>query len=432
MTRTHARLKQLLFAWLAVTALILSAACSKKSDDAPAAPPAPAPTATPKVTKPGEISGKEDQKNDKKPAAGKGELDKNSGKSAQDSSTSGEGDSKSPAVGEDEIVMDPTGLTPEQIFDASAKQGQPLPGRDGGTSGSQQLYFSGAGQDFLHEQLQAMVETRGDKDNDLIRRLGMATFEVDWQSRKAKISISLRMVNGKKQTLDFRGSLDNKLTVKAGDLSQKPFVAVEAACMDLQGGCNTVHLRIRKKHGNSEQVAHVIARQTSAYLYTDGNPPGASQNPEYDNLMNVFLNTVYSPGGPGSVQAVSFITSEVIGGASEFAVLMRVGVKDRLNPTTYGQLVGWSGPLVKPKDSFDLNIPVSVAPATFTTQDGFRVKIESEMERTLRETRLVRNDGRGNLQLEVIVRKGSAQASEDTIHLTVARKHVPTRDPILK
>jgi len=40
--------------------------------------------------------------------------------------------------------------------------------------------------------------------------------------------------------------------------------------------------------------------------------------------------------------------------------------------------------------------------------------------------RLVRNDGRGNLQLDLTVRAATINAREDRIRLTIARIHTPT------
>jgi len=106
-----------------------------------------------------------------------------------------------------------------------------------------------------------------------------------------------------------------------------------------------------------------------------------------------------------------------------FTIIMRLGVADPSNPQTE-QRLGFTGPLVKPADSTELNMPVNLL---FTTGD----KTAQRVANTIREARLIRNDGHGNLQFDIVVRKDSERGSEDRIRLTVARIHQPVRSLIL-
>jgi len=67
-------------------------------------------------------------------------------------------------------------------------------------------------------------------------------------------------------------------------------------------------------------------------------------------------------------------------------------------------------------------------PPTIATVVGGRTfLLPTEIANTIRDVRVVRNDGRGNLQFYITVRKSTAGSSEDTIRLTVARLQEATR-----
>jgi hypothetical protein len=436
MSTTRIRVTKLSLAWLALTLALLSAACTKKSSPPPQAGAVP-PTATVNTNAP--------QPSVKKIPGAPGIPGKDVGTStSSQEGESIEGDEgslrlppppdsgmtevptdelppqgkplppdNSPAEGE--IVTDPTGLTPDQIFAASEQLGQAEVGLPADVVGEPKLYYSGSGQDYLREQLSTIAGDASEEDRKFAERLGLSTFDVDWKTRSAKALVSIVKKNGKRETINFKGKLENSAKLTAGSLSKKPGVLLEATCMDADGGCTTVHMKLQRKTKNDVlQTAHVIARKTSAHIYTDGNPPGVSQNREYDYLMSMFINTARSPGSPESVRSLEYVTSETINGRSEFAVLMKMG--------STSHRLALTGPLVKPKSSNDLNLVLDPPGET-----------KNSLGEIIREMRLIRNDGRGNLQFDIVVRKNSERSSEDTIRLMVARKHPEgVRSPSVK
>ena len=87
-----------------------------------------------------------------------------------------------------------------------------------------ELYYSGAGQDFLHEQLLAKMNSESalqkDRDRKFAREIGMTTFEFDENKREGKVSLNLT-VDGKKTNLNFTGKLDNKMRLSTAKFFRK-------------------------------------------------------------------------------------------------------------------------------------------------------------------------------------------------------------------
>ncbi len=343
-----------------------------------------------------------------------------------------DGSTQGPVPGE--IVLDPTGLKPDQIYQSSAQLGEPAVGSQAAFNTPSPVFYTGAGVDDLRDQLTAIAlqETNSRQlalNKKFAKEIGMATVEVDWNVRSMKFSVDLGL-QGQRANLNFTGQLDNRLHVSGGSLGDKG-VTFEAMCMDQNGGCHNVHVRLKRKVAGGTAVAHVITRLSNAYLYIEGNAAGVSHNHEYDNFMNLLLNTVSNRGGPDSVQALAFYTSEVIFGESDFAILMRLGVQEPASPVGNPQMMGLIGPLVKPEGAIDENLIIANPPTEITRIGRHNFLLSNEIANTIREIHLVRDDGRGNLQFDITVRKASANASEDTIRLTVARWQTLTRDPIL-
>ena len=332
-----------------------------------------------------------------------------------------------------EVIMDPTGMTPDQIFSSSQTQGAAPLGTRASVIKGEPLFYSGASQDFLHEQLREQADSEHNKaqlarNQKFAHEIGLATFEVNWSTREAKLSVNVT-AEGKTKNLNYVGALDNELKISGHDASRG--LSYEAICMDLSGGCHTTHVRLKQRVSGGTAVANVIVRLSNAYLYVDGNPPGASRNAEYDNLINLFLNSANAPGSPGSIQALGFYTSETIYGSSSFAILMRLGVQDPNKAAGDAQVMGLMGPLVKHSKSMDESVHIDNPPMEPTIVGKRTFMLSSVIVNTIREVRMMRNDGRGNLQFNITVRKNNQASSEDTIRLTVARLQTESRSPIL-
>ena len=412
----------------ALLGFVVSSACSRSGGSNPPIEQQPAPVATPTPKS-------------------QSELDANSGKSAQDSKSAPKGPQVSndenqnsstntaprPApskstpshkseTGPEVVVYDPTGLTPSQIFESSARQAPVVIGNESDVANGETgepLYFSGSGQDDLREQLQTWVTTktrtdRVQRDKDFAKRVLNGRFDVDWSSRIAVMDVTINTSTGAR-VYRLTSELSNRLLFRAGDLRRGNHISVEAACMDLNGGCATVYAKVQDATGGLVRTAHMIIRQTEATLFTHAQGFGVANNPEFDALLETLVRTDQHAGELNALNSLKLRTSETINGQASFRVEM--GIRSAMNTQ---QTLNLGGPLVKPSVDCALEAKGQVLRSTSPAAD------------TIRQVTMVRNDGRGNLTLAVTVRKATATAQEDTMDLTFSRIHKPVRPLIIK
>jgi hypothetical protein len=349
---------------------------------------------------------------------------------------------------EDSVVYyNQNGLTPDQIFakKAGINAAGPFVGErvrsDIVSANGDALYYTGGGQDTLREHLYVLVNENAAEvdaatragDKELAQTIQLSGFRVDWPSRRAELNFKLERIGSQgvptMTRIHMEGPVDALTRFQVGSLKHHPYIQAEVACMDISGGCHTVHIKVRNSSSGRIQTAHMIARHTSATLYVDGNPQGQSKNAEYDRLLTLFTNTAAQPSGENVVDQLTMTTSETIGGASNFTVTMKMRLMD-IYGRTGGDTIELSGPLAKPRGNDNPNVAVLVSPA-LTVINGEIVPTEAigtqgRLVDTVREGRLVRNDGRGNLQLDMTVRAAAIDAKEDRIRLTISRIHTPT------
>lgn len=446
---------QAVFALAAALALTTSA-CGKREDGAK--PVAGATTTAPATNTAavGTVAGTD-----------KGELDSASGTPASEKEIRGEGQAGQTAGVEGEpdplaakpaapsrelelesvVYYDPNGLTPDQIFakksavdQAGAFLGEAVRSDINAGSG-EALFYTGAGEDTLRDHLYTLVNQRAAMmdevtragDKRLAQTIQLSDFNVDWSRRTAELNFSLERIGSQgrlvKSHVKVEGSIDNLNRFEVGSLKRKPYIKAMVACMDISGGCKTVHIRVQDASSGQVETAHMIARHTNATLFIRGNAPGVSQNAEYDRLMGILLNTVNAPSGQNVVEQLTLTTSETIGGASNFAARMKMRLQD-IYGRTGGDTFEVTGPLAKPRGSDQVNVAVNVTPA-LTVINGELVPTtaigtQGRIVDVVRAARLIRNDGRGNLELELTIRSAAIGALEDRILLTVARIHTPT------
>ncbi|MDX9731825.1 MAG: hypothetical protein RBT63_08655 [Bdellovibrionales bacterium] len=375
--------------------------------------------------------------------AAAGELDGDSGTAAThgtgDVGTTGVGgiaESESGGLAVDSVVYyDPSGLTPEQIFSRKQEIGNGLLGdlvrSDIRSARGETLYYTGAGQDTLREQLHVLVNNRAatldadtlEGDRQFARVIRLADFEVDWSRRLGVLNFRFDR-NGRETSARLEGYVDENMRFTVGSVYRHPYIEAEAACMDISGGCRTVHVRVKDASTGKIRTAHLLARHTNATLYIEGNEPGVSKNPEYDRLMSILLKTVKNPSSYNVVNKLTITTSETIGGASAFAVRMGFRLLDQTGKYV-SDAMQFTGPLVKPQASDQALVGANVS-SHLTYINGVAVPVSGRIVETVRGARLLKNDGHGNLQLEVTVRNVALGGAEDRVVLTIARIHTPT------
>lgn len=412
----RSRALRLIFAWVALTAALLSTgACTKKSSS----PPAKYQKATAQRQSPDVVIT---------------EMDEKSSTPSQEFVTQGDAESKDDstivitdgAVDDEIREYDPRGKTPDEIFggdEARADEREAMSGSD--------LFYTGAGQDTLYEQLKsrlAEVEDQSSKEanREFAQLIGLTSYKMDLSRRVGEVSVEIQLEAGRQTRFLFKGRLDESNRMRVGSFDQSPHLRLDAICMDLRGGCQTLHVKIevRNPEDNIVHAAHVIARDSNAALFVQGRGIGETQNTEYDQLLSVLLNSMRSPGARPGLTSLRLITSETVSGGSFFMVRMMLGL------SSLEQSLSIRGPLVKKVGTSQLNVEADVLKG-MTYSGGRRIEGRSTFAETIGDARLVRNDGRGNLQLALQVRKGARAKKEETLTLTFARIHKPVRPLLL-
>lgn len=425
MAYVHARMKRLIFAWIAVSTALLVTACGKSDERSLPTPPALPPQQQAQQEVP-------EATTSPAPEVEEGAVDDEEGFEepiASEPAPADEGGAGNEAVPtQGGALFNPSGKTPKEIFDASARLGSVASGMKAGKD----LFYTGSGQDRLRERITAMVNSQKEaaqrvRNLQFASEIALTTFE--FVQGQPKVSITLRGKNGARQELPNVYLKPQGRQGYAG-FEKTQSITVDAVCMDASSvsqqegsGCKTAHVRLQRKVKGGVAVAHVLARTTTAYFYVQGNPPGSSNNHEYDTLMGMFLKSVYRPGASGTIQSLAFYSTEVINGASEFAVIMSASLPDARTGRLTNQLIGWQGPLVKPARTTSLRLSVK-APNVTREVRGRKEKVPF---RDLGASTVVRNDGRGNMQFNIAV----GRRNPEVIRLTIARIHTPTRTEIV-
>jgi hypothetical protein len=427
-------MKSNLIVALALLGMLASSACSRSAGSPPPIEQKPAPAATPVPKSQSELdtdSGKSAQDSKTAPSGPQVSNDENDPRSAPRKSRRSTVPRSAPSksapsdgreTGPEVVIYDPTGMTPDQIFDSSARQAPVIIGNESDVANGETgepLYYSGSGQDDLREQLQTWVTTktraeRVQRDKEFSKRVLNGRFDVDFSARTAVLDVTIKGATGPR-VYRFSGQLSNRLLFSSGDLYKGNKLMVEAACMDLNGGCSTVYAKVQDATGGIVRTAHMIIRQTEATLFTHAQGFGVANNPEFDALLETMVRTDHHAGELNALNSLKLRTSETINGQASFRVEM--GIRSAFNAQ---ETLNLGGPLVKPLVDFALETKGQVLRSTSPAAD------------TIRQVLMVRNDGRGNLTLAVTVRKATATAQEDTMTLTFSRIHKPVRPLIIK
>lgn len=350
------------------------------------------------------------------------------------------------------VYYDKNGETSEQIFAKKkaviaegAYLGEKVRSDIVSTNGDD-LYYTGSAPDNLRDLLYAKVNERLAKqdpviragDKELAQTIQLANFNVDFDTRRAVLNFKLERIGSKgKPVMSYvtmEGPLDNvaKFYVK----SKRHKMAAEVACMDISGGCKTVHIRVQDRSTGNIQTAHLIARHTNAKVFFDEmNAPGINQNAEYDRLFRVFENTALisakqAPLSYNYVDQLTMTTSETIGGASNFTVTMKMFLQNQYGERG-GDTIELTGPLAKPLRRDTLNVGVNISPALTVIDDEIvptsAIGTQQRFVDTISNSRLTRNDGQGNLQLELTIRNATVEAMPEKIRMRISRVNTPVQ-----
>jgi hypothetical protein len=327
------------------------------------------------------------------------------------------------------ILLDASSLTPDEIFKQTEKEGQPAPGLEAPypTADGTKVYYTGAGQDYLREQLQGLVDAEPNADVraqnlEFSKGVGDADYDVDTGAGTGKISLRFSR-GGQVMHADFNGTFSADRKLRAGDIASGDQVAIEATCLDSNGRCHTMMLKVTDGSGPQPRTAIVIARDARASLHILSDGGRSANNPEFDRVLSILNNTILHPERADKVTALHMQTSETINGPSSFYISMDMGMG-----AGQTQTLDWHGPLIKAANSDKLNMTLRQDRAKATV-NGAPAEVSYLLSDAIRSVRTRRDDGRGDLQIELTIRAATQGSNEDTINLTFSRINNPIDTP---
>ncbi len=358
-------------------------------------------------------------------ANGPGQLDAGSGQSQQESdkADSQKGDEVQFSDGSDASpttiapVMTPSarakggrrtgtrrlnqaGVTPTQ----SSRQPWPASGEMQDSNGTP-LYYGSASSDHLRAKIEAIApSSRGDLNWAAELSKGMVYFTP--QTREVEVDVLQTRAAGDQYKIILRGYLGRDGRAVLPDSGSNISGALE--CLDVNGGCETAHVKILNTGFSRAREAHMIIRTTNSKLRTTGKGFDISHNHEYDWFLNILVNTATLKSDVGYVQRLVVETSETMHGVSNVAVTMDILNRDRV------EYLDFNGPLVRYSESDAVNSAM-----VQTTQNP--AGMQQQIANTLNDIRLVSNNGRGGLAVALTVRAGNAGSVEDVLTLQLDR-----------
>jgi hypothetical protein len=475
------RVKRLLLCWLAVSACFLFTACgNKKKAPRPATPittPDPRQERDPRFQR--DVPNRDPRSPERRDSAWderqrfqrrRNELDRNSGRSSQerdgdraddrDRDDDSDDDSES---SRDERIRRERGSRQYRVGDQSQvvydqPKYRPVPSESGAAHsvfdeepradrGSVQkgpvnhhLLYSGAAEDnvvdLLRDQLAGVPDDgQRQRNQEFANVLGHTTVHFKDGTNEFEVTALINLVHYKfhgRINADFRGSFSS---------SELPGVKGNIACLNLNGGCH--HMSLFFKDESEEagpRYAYVVVRDTPAKLFFKARNPGYSNNPEYIRLLKIFeaakreSGRPLDPDKPERLTFLNLLTSETVNGQASFAVKMQFFTPCRGYQEDNGiQTTTLAGPLKMAADGSEIDIHVSTAPSvtylagTLTPVDPY----EGRMSDAIKMTRLVGNNGKGEIKLRLRIRTVGHRMEEEDIYLTITRLHSEVRSDII-
>jgi hypothetical protein len=431
--REKNHLRTLVFAWAAVTALVISSACSKGGDShSSAAPATKAAVASPTASPVPNVMIPMPPKSQKNGS----ELDRQSGQSSIDPrpvSNSG-----SPHL----TFIEPLHMKGDEIFQLTTQLGAVTQGIQTGfkDASGMELFYSGTSQDDLTKVIEDMSNSKSPdqrkRDLDFSSRVGISKFEANLFTHSISISIAFEE-NGQIKTNEYIGSLSpSERMVKIGSLKgpgKLERTELEAICMDRDEACTVLYVKLLHRTNskaqnstkNSFAEAHMIARKSNPVLDIAGGGYSASHNSDYDGLVSMFMNPERRP---SKIEKKELFLSETVNGPS--TVTVNLLFRDGLSEESFG----FQGPLVRTQDhgidtqsmmfsGNNVNLEMQKIPSEFYYRGDAQAKISGPLlSNSVQSVRMITNDGRGTIRVEMLVPADAADAKADKLIMTVAAR----------
>jgi len=280
--------------------------------------------------------------------------------------------------------------------------------------------FSGSANDYLRSYLNyKMDQVSGEqktRNQSLAERTQKADLKIDFDGT-GDVALVLKVASQKKpqriQTIILGGTMDR--TRRAQLRSDEPGIAVgDVQCLDVlvagRRTCETAKVSVRSL--NSKADLEIIFRRTDVKL-SSRFPSKVCVSNDCAKLQRMFYLSAEAPRSAGAMKKAKLETFEIIGGRSGFRFVLVTNLK---------QVLTVSGPLLNPAQNPNMNILAdrSLNMDELVDLDHLGT-VKTDLQEALKEVRITGNDGKGAIQLHILIDGRYADGQQEQVDLKIQR-----------
>lgn len=295
------------------------------------------------------------------------------------------------------------------------------------------LVYTSSSTDELLNYLRARNQKVGavSRQQNLDAAASIQSAKMSIDSLSGDISVTLKVQEGSSvRTYNVAGGVGSDVampvrSVRAANgektTGSRP-VSGTAKCVDLDGGCENVYVRLELGAKGSSGIVNLVFRNSAADLYFHLPAKGQhSDNPEFLVLQDYMINTIRQVNTTDKIKSVRLNSWEVVNGRSGFAVSMK-GANN--------ELLAFAGPLLAPEAGTGVNIGLSRIAKENNDDSLDLISLNNSKlnyANTIADARLIANNGLGQIRISLKMRKRSNFA-QDQVAVTFMRKIKPLVD----
>lgn len=279
------------------------------------------------------------------------------------------------------------------------------------------LFYSQAGRDDMYTTMLWAVRRYQGEDRFAANRVfaeQIGNTKLFVGSRNAaggQFELAIRMGETGRLAI-IRGQLNRERRGHGAEINGFDGLTARVTCLDAGADCQVAFVRLRNQNN---YVAYFITRNQLVQTRL-GSARRIEENLAYGRVAEMLVRSSTNPTEFNRAGHVGLYTTEVIGGRASFAFGVRVLTSEGEFAPGSLQAFGVEGLLLKEETS-----PVSLldlVPRTELAAIGSNAHVRSRLSDSIRGGSLVRNDGRGTL--EILMGVGDPGARTDNLVLVLS------------
>jgi hypothetical protein len=276
--------------------------------------------------------------------------------------------------------------------------------------------YSGSSNDYLRIKATADVneeknENQRLKNMVLANSISAGRMRIDYNATgDAELSVTLGKNPKTAEKVQLVGELTSRSTILT-DRKKRKAIYANLECWDVGTTCENMVVDLFVNGAN----AKIIFRRTNVKWVAQF-PKISCMTQECEDLYTLARQTEMGTFDKNTARSAKLETMEVINGRSTFKFILLTNAE---------QVISIAGDLISPLVSEMTNQPANLSLALDDVNDGRR-SYRTDMQDSLKDVRVVSNDGRGKIEMLVYLAKQKNDL-QDGFALTVTRINKPIR-----